>query len=58
MGLNLVHQNPAGIKKALQGAWASKGCVDAKINDNNTINFYFAKEYQLMAILENASYEY
>ncbi|VVB04962.1 unnamed protein product [Arabis nemorensis] len=58
MGLNLAHQNPAGIKKALQGAWEQKGCIDAKINDDGTINFYFVKEYQLMAILENAPYNF
>ncbi|VVB00443.1 unnamed protein product [Arabis nemorensis] len=45
MGLNLAHQNPAGIKKVLQGAWAAKGCVDVKINDDGTINFYFAKNH-------------
>lgn len=57
-GLNLEHQNPAGIKKALQGAWVSKGCIDAKVNDDGTVNFYFAKEYQVMSVLEAAPYEY
>ncbi|VVB14565.1 unnamed protein product [Arabis nemorensis] len=57
-GLNLDHQNPAGIKKTMMASWAPKGCVDAKVNDDGTVNFYFAKDYQLMNVYENAPYEY
>ncbi|VVB10806.1 unnamed protein product [Arabis nemorensis] len=36
-GLNLEHQNPAGIKRVLQASWEAKGCVDSKANDDGTI---------------------
>lgn len=56
--VELTAYESAGLKKVLQGAWESKGCTDAQVNDDGIVNFYFAKEYQLMLILEGAPYEY
>ncbi|VVA99186.1 unnamed protein product [Arabis nemorensis] len=42
----------------MMASWAPKGCVDAKVNDDSTVNFYFTKDYQLMNVYENAPYEY
>ncbi|KAF3512583.1 hypothetical protein F2Q69_00003389 [Brassica cretica] len=50
MDLNQVHedvQNLAGMKVALPRIWQLVNKVEGKVNDDDTVNFYFAKEQHL-----------
>lgn len=56
--LNPYHQNPAGIKVALPRTWELGGKVEGQINDDDTVNFYFDTEHQLLMVLEKQPYTY
>ncbi|KAG2294750.1 hypothetical protein Bca4012_004167 [Brassica carinata] len=51
-------QNLAGMKVALPRIWQLVNKVEGKVNDDDTVNFYFAKEQHLQRVMENAPYTY
>ncbi|XP_024006638.1 uncharacterized protein LOC18011085 [Eutrema salsugineum] len=42
----------------MPNAWSLIGQVEAQVNDDDTVNFYFKKEHHLMTVLEGGPYKY
>src|SRR5690606_36759404 len=51
-------QNPAGIKIALPRIWQLVGKVEGQINDDGSVNFYFASKHHLVRVLDKLPYTY
>ncbi|XP_010481107.1 PREDICTED: uncharacterized protein LOC104759943 [Camelina sativa] len=56
--LNPQHQKPIGMKGALPKAWNLQGKVTSRINDDDTVQFFFKAEHHLMTVLENGPWHY
>ncbi|KAH0942915.1 hypothetical protein HID58_002552, partial [Brassica napus] len=52
IGLNQDHQNPTGIKVTFHKLWQLVGKVEAHVNDDGCVQFYFDTEHHLLLVQE------
>lgn len=51
-------QNPAKIKIMMPKIWKLEGRVTSRINEDGTVQFFFAQKHQMLTILDNGPWTY